>query len=119
MTNFFDTALGIGLIMAAQGLLVIGFVMISLLFLVYGDRKIWAAVQMRRGPNVVGMFGLLQTVAEDVLVDGGQNIESIAPTDRKRRQSLQRLIEKAHAVGSEVDFVGDVEDPRMTQHGPP
>ena len=40
------------------------FVMISLLFLVYGDRKIWAAVQMRRGPNVVGLFGLLQTVAD-------------------------------------------------------
>jgi NADH-quinone oxidoreductase subunit H len=32
----------------------VAFVMISLLFLVYGDRKIWAAVQMRRGPNVVG-----------------------------------------------------------------
>jgi len=32
--------------------------------LVYGDRKIWAAVQMRRGPNVVGPFGLLQTVAD-------------------------------------------------------
>jgi NADH-quinone oxidoreductase subunit H len=38
--------------------------MISLLFLVYGDRKIWAAVQMRRGPNVVGLFGMLQTVAD-------------------------------------------------------
>ncbi|MDZ4088760.1 MAG: NADH-quinone oxidoreductase subunit NuoH [Tabrizicola sp.] len=38
--------------------------MISLLFLVYGDRKIWAAVQMRRGPNVVGPFGLLQSVAD-------------------------------------------------------
>ncbi|MCL4143243.1 UNVERIFIED_CONTAM: hypothetical protein GTU68_010293 [Idotea baltica] len=38
--------------------------MISLLFLVYGDRKIWAAVQMRRGPNVVGAFGLLQSVAD-------------------------------------------------------
>ena len=38
--------------------------MISLLFLVYGDRKIWAAVQMRKGPNVVGPFGLLQSVAD-------------------------------------------------------
>ena len=28
------------------------------------DRKIWAAVQMRRGPNVVGPFGLLQTFAD-------------------------------------------------------
>ena len=46
------------------GLLIVAFVMISLLFLVYGDRKIWAAVQMRRGPNVVGPFGLLQSVAD-------------------------------------------------------
>ena len=64
MTDFFSTGFGIALLLAAQGLLVIGFVMISLLFLVYGDRKIWAAVQMRRGPNVVGPFGLLQTVAD-------------------------------------------------------
>ena len=64
MTDFFSTGFGIALLLAAQGLLVIGFVIISLLFLVYGDRKIWAAVQMRRGPNVVGPFGLLQTVAD-------------------------------------------------------
>jgi NADH-quinone oxidoreductase subunit H len=60
MDGFFSTTPGLMLIIAAQSLLVIGFVMISLLFLVYGDRKIWAAVQMRRGPNVVGAFGLLQ-----------------------------------------------------------
>ncbi len=64
MADFLQTGLGITLLIAAQGLLVIGFVMISLLFLVYGDRKIWAAVQMRKGPNVVGAFGLLQSVAD-------------------------------------------------------
>jgi NADH-quinone oxidoreductase subunit H len=64
MAEFLTTPVGIALLVAAQCLLVIGFVMISLLFLVYGDRKIWAAVQMRRGPNVVGVFGLLQTVAD-------------------------------------------------------
>ncbi|MCT8161161.1 NADH-quinone oxidoreductase subunit NuoH [Pseudoruegeria sp. SHC-113] len=64
MADFFSTGPGIALIIVAQCLLVIGFVMISLLFLVYGDRKIWAAVQMRRGPNVVGAFGLLQSVAD-------------------------------------------------------
>ncbi len=32
--------------------------------LVLADRKIWAAVHMRRGPNVVGAFGLLQTLAD-------------------------------------------------------
>ncbi len=64
MTEFFATNLGIALIIIAQSLALIAFVMISLLFLVYGDRKIWAAVQMRRGPNVVGAWGLLQSVAD-------------------------------------------------------
>jgi len=64
MAEFLETGLGITLLIAAQGLLIIAFVMISLLFLVYGDRKIWAAVQMRRGPNVVGPWGVLQSVAD-------------------------------------------------------
>src|SRR6056297_496361 len=64
MADFFNTNAGIGLIIVAQCLAVVGFVMISLLFLVYGDRKIWAAVQMRRGPNVVGAFGLFQSFAD-------------------------------------------------------
>ena len=62
--GFFATGLGTAVLLIAQSLLIVAFVMISLLFLVYGDRKIWAAVQMRRGPNVVGPFGLLQTVAD-------------------------------------------------------
>ncbi|MFP4305532.1 NADH-quinone oxidoreductase subunit NuoH [Rhodosalinus sp.] len=64
MDAFFATPLGTFLIVLAQCLSVVAFVMISLLFLVYADRKVWAAVQMRRGPNVVGAFGLLQTVAD-------------------------------------------------------
>ena len=64
MADFFQTGLGTAILMGVQSLLIVGFVMISLLFLVYGDRKIWAAVQMRRGPNVVGPWGLLQSVAD-------------------------------------------------------
>ena len=64
MADFLNTQGGIALIIVAQCLAVVAFVMISLLFLVYGDRKVWAAVQMRRGPNVVGAWGLLQTVAD-------------------------------------------------------
>src|SRR5690606_12202441 len=51
----------------------VGFVWLSLLvliglliftaFILLADRKIWAAVQARRGPNVVGPFGLLQSFA--------------------------------------------------------
>ena len=64
MAEFWASSLGITVILLAQGLAVIAFVMLSLIFLVYGDRKIWAAVQMRRGPNVVGPWGLLQTFAD-------------------------------------------------------
>ena len=64
MAEFLTTPLGTLVIVIAQVLLIVAFVMISLLFLVYGDRKIWAAVQMRRGPNVVGPWGLLQSVAD-------------------------------------------------------
>ena len=64
MDEFLTTPHGTFVLIMAQCLAVVGFVMVSLLFLVYGDRKIWAAVQMRRGPNVVGVYGLLQTVAD-------------------------------------------------------
>src|SRR5690606_18288763 len=64
MAEFLATPLGAFFLIVVQCLLIIAFVMISLLFLVYGDRKIWAAVQMRKGPNVVGAFGLLQSVAD-------------------------------------------------------
>jgi len=37
---------------------------VSVALFILADRKIWAAVQMRRGPNVVGVFGLLQTIAD-------------------------------------------------------
>ncbi len=38
--------------------------LIGVAFATYFDRKIWAAMQMRRGPNVVGVFGLMQPFAD-------------------------------------------------------
>ncbi len=64
MDQFLSTNLGIALLVAGQCLLVIVCLLIALAFLMYADRKIWAAVQMRRGPNVVGPFGLLQSFAD-------------------------------------------------------
>ena len=64
MEGFFDTALGIVVAILAQSVLLVVLVLLSLAVLLYADRKIWAAVQMRRGPNVVGPFGLLQSFAD-------------------------------------------------------
>jgi NADH-quinone oxidoreductase subunit H len=65
MVEFFTTTnLGIALLILGQCLLVLLPLFIALAFLMYGDRKIWAAVQMRKGPNIVGVFGLLQSFAD-------------------------------------------------------
>lgn len=52
----------IGFVYKALALLV--GLLIFTAFILLGDRKVWAAVQMRRGPNVVGPFGLLQSFAD-------------------------------------------------------
>ncbi|MEO0762181.1 MAG: NADH-quinone oxidoreductase subunit NuoH [Pseudomonadota bacterium] len=52
------------LLIVVQCLVVVTGVLVSLAFLLYMDRKVWAAVQLRRGPNVVGPYGLLQSFAD-------------------------------------------------------
>ncbi|PYE84149.1 NADH-quinone oxidoreductase subunit NuoH [Pseudoroseicyclus aestuarii] len=65
MAHFFtETGLGIFLMVIGQCLLVLVPLLVALAFLLYADRKIWAAVQLRRGPNVVGPFGLMQSFAD-------------------------------------------------------
>jgi len=61
---FYNTNLGIFLLVTLEALLVIVLLLVALAFLMYVDRKVWAAVQMRKGPNVVGIFGLLQSFAD-------------------------------------------------------
>jgi NADH-quinone oxidoreductase subunit H len=50
--------------MVAQSLLLLVSLLIVIAFLLLMDRKVWAAVQIRRGPNVVGALGLLQSFAD-------------------------------------------------------
>ena len=63
-TSFWETPGGWTLLTIGQILAVMIWILLSLAFLLLADRKIWAGVQMRKGPNVVGPFGLLQSFAD-------------------------------------------------------
>ncbi|MBA5776502.1 NADH-quinone oxidoreductase subunit NuoH [Stappia sp. F7233] len=52
------------IIMVAQSVLLLVVLLVGIAYILYADRKIWAAVQIRRGPNVVGPWGLLQSFAD-------------------------------------------------------
>jgi NADH-quinone oxidoreductase subunit H len=69
----------VGLI-ALQSIALLVSLLIVTAFLLYADRKVWAAVQMRRGPNVVGPWGVLQSFADllkfvfkEVIIPDGAN----------------------------------------------
>src|SRR3979490_3236804 len=69
MAEFFASAFWTGFlwplsVMLAQGLLLLVVLLIAIAYILLADRKIWAAVQIRRGPNVVGPFGLFQSFAD-------------------------------------------------------
>ncbi len=61
--TWWDSALWLALMVGASVLLLVTLLVI-IAFLLLMDRKVWAAVQLRRGPNVVGPFGLLQSFAD-------------------------------------------------------
>src|SRR6266704_4557518 len=69
MAEFFASAFWTGylwplIVMVAQSVLLLVVLLIAIAYVLYADRKIWAAVQIRRGPNVVGPWGLLQSFAD-------------------------------------------------------
>jgi len=75
-------------IIAIQSVALLVSLLIVVAYLLLADRKIWAAVQMRRGPNVVGAFGLFQSFADllkfvfkEVVIPDGANkgVFMIAP----------------------------------------
>jgi NADH-quinone oxidoreductase subunit H len=70
---------GIGLAVL-QILAFVVILLVSIAFLLLFDRKVWAAVQLRKGPNVVGPFGLLQSFADllkfvfkEIIIPAGAN----------------------------------------------
>jgi NADH-quinone oxidoreductase subunit H len=64
MGAFFSTYVVPTVIIVAESLLLLVSLLIFVAYILYADRKIWAAVQMRRGPNVVGPWGLFQSFAD-------------------------------------------------------
>jgi NADH-quinone oxidoreductase subunit H len=62
--SFFDTNAGIVLITLLQSLAVIVPLLIGVAYLTYAERKVLGAIQLRKGPNVVGPFGLAQPFAD-------------------------------------------------------
>ena len=61
--SFGDALLTIAIV-AGKSLFLLSALLIFIAYALYADRKIWAAVQLRRGPNVVGPWGLLQSFAD-------------------------------------------------------
>jgi NADH-quinone oxidoreductase subunit H len=52
------------IVIAFESLLLLVILLVAIAYILYADRKIWAAVQIRRGPNVVGPWGLFQSFAD-------------------------------------------------------
>jgi len=74
VTDFFQNTVGLPygwawFVATIAGILLIALpLMLSVAMIIYADRKIWAAMALRRGPNVVGPFGLLQSFADGLKV---------------------------------------------------
>src|SRR6204780_933646 len=64
MAEFWTSTLWPLIIMVAESLLLLVVLLIAIAYILLADRKIWAAVQIRRGPNVVGPWGLFQSFAD-------------------------------------------------------
>src|SRR5205809_336599 len=69
MADFFASSFWTGflwplIVMIAQSVLLLVVLLVAIAYILLADRKIWAAVQIRRGPNLVGPWGLLQSFAD-------------------------------------------------------
>ncbi len=64
MDTFVSTYVWPAAIMIGQSLLLLVALLVFIAYILLADRKIWAAVQLRRGPNVVGPWGLFQSFAD-------------------------------------------------------
>ena len=64
--SFFSTWFGILVLTLLESLAVIVPLLIGVAYLTYAERKVLGAIQLRKGPNVVGPFGLAQPFADAI-----------------------------------------------------
>src|SRR5260370_36912998 len=64
MAEFWTSYIWPLLVIVAESVLLLVLLLVVTAYVLLADRKIWAAVQIRRGPNVVGPWGLLQSFAD-------------------------------------------------------
>ena len=81
MDFFFTHPLGILILTAVKALALLVPLLIGVAYLTYAERKVLAAMQMRKGPNVVGPFGLFQPFADAIKL---LMKETIVPTGANR-----------------------------------
>jgi NADH-quinone oxidoreductase subunit H len=78
---FIQTPIGMVVWLLARIMMIIVPVLLAVAYLIYAERKVLAAMQLRKGPNVVGPFGLLQPIADAIKLMGK---ETIIPTGANR-----------------------------------
>jgi NADH-quinone oxidoreductase subunit H len=78
---FFTHPLGILILTVVKALLILGPLLVAVAMMTLAERKIMAAIQLRRGPNVVGPFGLFQPFADAIKMIMK---ETIVPTGANR-----------------------------------
>ncbi len=81
MTGFWATPIGITVLTVLEVLAILVPVLLLMAYLTLAERKVLAAIQLRKGPNVVGPFGLLQPFADAIKM---VMKETIIPTGANR-----------------------------------